>query len=255
MSLVYIFAATKWEARAVERIRSVTWTRGAEDQRTSGTTGRNCVRMFVTGVGPAAARAVAQRMMAALGRRELPLPDAFCVIGASGSLRARLPENAIVTYGACLRERGAPPDGGSRTDCSLALIQRAKAALDAEGIPCEIVAGITSPKVAAARREKLRLAAYGADVVDMESYEILAAASEAGIARLAVRVISDSLDRKIPDFTRAIRPAGDTDTLLATRIALRAPISTLRMIVAQQRALARLSRAMEVVLASHCFDA
>lgn len=255
MSHVYIFAATKWEARAVERIRSVTWTGGAEDQRTSGTTGRNRVRVFVTGVGPAAARASVQSMIAALERRELPRPDALCVIGACGSLRARLSENTIVTYGTCLREQAAPPKGGSRTECSYALIQRAKAALDAEGIRCEIVAGITSPTVAAGRSEKLRLAEYGADVVDMESYEILAAASEAGIARLAVRVISDSLDREMPDFTRAIRPAGDTDTLLATRIALRAPISTLRMIVAQQRAVARLSRAMEVVLASHCFDA
>jgi nucleoside phosphorylase len=58
--------------------------------------------------------------------------------------------------------------------------------------------------VASTKDDKLQLAATGAQVVDMESYEVLSAAHKLGIPAIVVRVVSDSLDRKLPDFNRAL---------------------------------------------------
>jgi nucleoside phosphorylase len=70
------------------------------------------------------------------------------------------------------------------------------------------VIGITSPRVAITKDDKLRLARSGAQVVDMESYDILLAAQECSAPAAVVRVVSDSLDRRLPDFNRALNPDG-----------------------------------------------
>ncbi|MGH9396968.1 MAG: hypothetical protein ACRD18_08990 [Terriglobia bacterium] len=256
MSLLYIFAATKTEARALRRMPPVRWVRSAEGERKTGIIGPNRVEAFITGMGPAAARAAAQAVIRAVHTSELPRPDAVCVIGACGSLSAGLPENTIVIYNSCLQEEGTPPPGENRSgiNSSPTLVSRLAAALMANGIPCKAVTGITSPKVAARRHDKLRLAGWGAHVVDMESYQVLALAHEASIPCVALRAVSDSLDRTLPDFSLAIKASGELDTRRAARIALYAPISTARLIVAQRRALQRLSQAMEVVLASACWS-
>lgn len=254
MSLLYIFAATEMEARAVRRIPSAAWTRPGEDKRKTGTIGANRIMVFVTGVGPAAARDSVQRVISAIQRRELPRPGVLCVAGICGSLSVRLKEDSIVAYGSCLWGDQAQGEGRSKIECSPELPKPMINALAARGIPCEMVTGITLPRLAARHGEKLRLARYGAHVVDMESYEILAAARDAGIPCAVLRIISDSLDHELPDFTPAMRATGETRTLGAAWIALRAPLSTMRMIAAQHRALTRLSQALGVLLGSDCFE-
>lgn len=232
MSLAYIFAATHAEARALRRISPAA---GAPQCSIP-------ARIFVTGVGPAAARAAARRAVESIPAAG-PKPALFLVIGACGSLTQALAENAIVVYRACLTTAGS-----ETVETSSTLAGRIAAALAAKCGLVESVVGITTDKVAALRSEKLRLAERGASVVDMESYEILAAARAAGIPGAALRVVSDSLERELPDFTPAIGPGGEIRRLAAARIALRAPVSTARLMAAQRRAIKRLEAALEVAL-------
>ena len=71
--------------------------------------------------------------------------------------------------------------------------------------------------------EKRRLSAF-ADAVEMESYAILAAASESGIPAVAVRAISDPCDMNLPyDFERIVDAGGRVQLLGLTGQVLRRP--------------------------------
>ncbi|MGH9377786.1 MAG: hypothetical protein ACRD1I_03200 [Terriglobia bacterium] len=234
MSLAYIFAATKAEARALRRVPPAA---GAVQCSTP-------ARIFVTGMGPAAARAAARRAVESIPAAG-PRPTLFLVMGVCGSLTKSLAENTIVIYSACLTTAG---NETAKTSSTLA--GRMAAALEAKCGPIESVVGVTTHKMAALRSEKLHLAERGASVVDMESYEILAAARAAGIPGAALRVVSDSLERELPDFTPAIGPGGEIRRVAAALIALRAPVSTARLMAAQRRAIKRLEAALEVALGS-----
>jgi hypothetical protein len=101
--------------------------------------------------------------------------------------------------------------------------------------------------------ERLALAQSGATVIDMESYEIVAAANRAQVPVSVLRVVSDSLERKMPDFDRALKPDGDFDRLKALRLAVGSPLRTCKMIAASRRAIRHLEIALEVILPAVCF--
>jgi nucleoside phosphorylase len=239
MSLAYIFAATQAEARALRGSRSIGGMRWRRSSK---------AKLFVTGIGPEAASASAER---AVGLTlSGPRPAAFLVIGICGSLSPSLAEGTIVTYTACLTAHRSVKM--SRIEASPLLVSRISAALAAENMPFEMVTGITSPAVAALRCERLRLAEQGASVVDMESYQILSAAQNAIIPGAVLRVVSDSLDRDLPDFTPAMRSNGSLDRLAGARIALSSPLSTVRLMFAQRGAIRRLRAALKVIFAADC---
>ncbi len=83
--------------------------------------------------------------------------------------------------------------------------------------------GVTSPRIAVSRNDKLELAQTGALVLDMESYEIISAAHKFGIRAMVVRVVSDSLDRQLPNFNRALNPDGTVNNGKALRVMLGSP--------------------------------
>jgi nucleoside phosphorylase len=87
----------------------------------------------------------------------------------------------------------------------------------------------------------------------MESYEIIAEANRVKIPAVVVRVISDSLDRKMPDFDRALKPDGDFDGIKALGIAAASPVTTLKMLAASRRAIRHLQKALELILPADCF--
>jgi len=62
---------------------------------------------------------------------------------------------------------------------------------DAQNVACKSVLGTTSPRVAINKDDKLRLAGNGAQVVDMETCEVLSAAYKSGVPAVVVRVVSD----------------------------------------------------------------
>ena len=109
---------------------------------------------------------------------------------------------------------------------------------------------ITSPtaRIATTKGEKLSLAKSGAEVVDMESYEIVATALKARLPVAVIRVVSDSLDRKIPDFNFALDGNGEINSLSLLKVELGSPILTAKVYMASRRALQKLSNALEIVL-------
>ena len=114
--------------------------------------------------------------------------------------------------------------------------------------------GVTSSRVATQFKERLTLTESGANVIDMESYEIVAAANRVGVPAAVLRVVSDALDCKMPDFDRALKPDGDFDGLKALGIAAASPVRTIKMIAASRRAIRHLQKALEIILPANCFS-
>jgi len=254
MSFVDVFAASKSEAEPVQRIVDA-----AASATSSGTAllrlGWNEFLLIVGGMGPKAARAKA---MDALGSSptldgfNLPAdrkPDAVLVIGLCGSLSSSLPETRIVAYTDCLSTDPNKP----ALRCSSSVTNRLLDLLLSRCITCDPVTGITSPRVAVTKEEKLALARSGANVVDMESYEILAVATEAGIPGVVLRVVSDSLETEMLDFNRALRPDGTVDQWQLVRLVVGSPLRMVRLLAASKRAMKEFAKALEVVLPSDCF--
>ena len=100
----------------------------------------------------------------------------------------------------------------------------------------------------------MKLAKSGAEVVDMESYEIVAAASQAGLPVVVIRVVSDSLDRQIPDFNFILREDGEIDPINLLKLGIRSPILTTTTLAAIHRAIGKLRSALAIVLSDEIFS-
>jgi nucleoside phosphorylase len=176
-------------------------------------------------------------------------PDAVLVIGLCGGLTESLPEGRLVAYTACKSTDSAKP----LLTCSASAVDSFLTILKSSGMDCDRAVGITSSQIATNREERRALAQSGAGVVDMESYSILEAATAAGIPAAVLRVVSDSMDRTLPDLNRALDAAGGLDGRKALRVALGSPIRTARLVAANKRAMQHLTKALEVVLKAPCF--
>jgi nucleoside phosphorylase len=222
VSRIYVFAASEMEAESVRRIA-----------------GSNELILIISGMGPGNARTKAEAMLGTGDK-----PDAIVVIGLCGGLTPSLAEGTIVAYKECLsRELGKPS-----LRCSKAVTDSLVTALMAAKIPCDWATGITSARIATTRNERAALAEFGAVVVDMESYPILSAAAKAGVPAVVLRVVSDSMDRELPDLNRALNEAGGLDGRKALKVALGSPIKTVKLLAANKRAMQRLTLALEVAL-------
>ncbi|MBI4460847.1 MAG: hypothetical protein HY648_12420 [Acidobacteria bacterium] len=247
MSLVYVFAASAFEAQPVRRIANSTAARGSGSVPLR--CGPNEVFLIIGGMGPRLARSKAEAALGLTSQASAsPKLDAVLVIGLCGGLTASLPEGRIVVYTDCLSTEGAKPPlrcSQSGTDSLVSL-------LASSGILCDRVVGVTSPRIATTRDERLSLARCGAAVVDMESYSIVEAASTAGVPSMVLRVVSDSLDRDLPNFNRALNDAGALDGRTALKVALGSPLQTAKLLAANRRAMQQLSKALEIVLTAKC---
>ncbi len=113
---------------------------------------------------------------------------------------------------------------------------------------CDTVVGITSARIAVTAEDRLSLAQAGADVVDMESYEILAIANRAGLPTAVLRVVGDTAAQDLPNFNQALDAQGALDRRKALRIAVCSPLRTLRLLRANKRAITYLGKALAGVL-------
>ena len=251
MSRIFVLAAAKTEADPLARLLGVPrWDSGSHAGPI--TVGANQLEFFITGMGPKQAADRAAQILSH-GRDARPLgdqhgekPDVAIVIGFCGSLMASLTESAIVVYSGCLSTK----NGGRTCPCASELSGEVTALLNAQNVACRSVLGITSPRVACTKDDKLGLAGTGAQVVDMETYEVLSAAHKFGVPAIVVRVVSDSLDRKLPDFNRALNPDGSVNNGMALRVMLGSPLLTVRAYLASTRAARHLAHALGPVLSS-----
>ncbi len=150
------------------------------------------VHALMTGIG---LRGVGSEL-----RSFFELPVDICIAtGLAGSLRAEHKIGAILAAGAVRREGSQT---ALRSDETLL-----KSAIECGATP--VACFHNSDRVVTSAAEKLRLGEH-ADAVEMESFQIMTEACERDIPVVAVRSISDTVDRDVPlDFNRAINSRGE----------------------------------------------
>ena len=252
MSLLYVFAASTSEARSVQQL--MIRSKNDPPEMNSGRVGRNEVVLFVTGIGPKAAKSSAASALnpsqVSTAPTALRRPDAVVVVGICGSLTPSIAEGEVNVYSECL----STEKDATRLRCTAPLVKRITSLLSDKGISCRPAVGISSERVATTKSEKLTLAKSGADLVDMESYEIVAAAGQAALPVVVIRVVSDSLDRRLPDFNLVLQENGEINSLSLLKVAIGSPILTVKVLAASRRALEKLKTVLAVVLADEAFS-
>ena len=249
MSLIYVFATSKSDG---ERLASLlTQSESSPSVWRCGKVGVNEVALFVTGIGPKPASSKAMSTLQSFGTQgnSLRRPDAIVVAGTCGSLSRTINEGDVILYSGCLSTSKT-----DRVNCTASIAKHLKSRLGARGFLCRSALGISSARVATSKAEKLELAKSGAEVVDMESHEIVAAASQAGLPVVVIRVVSDSLDRKIPDFNVILRDNGEIDPINLLKLGIRSPILTTTVLAAIHRAVGKLRSALAIVLSDETFS-
>jgi nucleoside phosphorylase len=257
MPLVYVFAASNMEAQPVLILA------GRKVDATQGSTGvivehdGDRFAVIVTGMGTGNAEVTADAVLGTTtaggrgGSAVAEKPDAILVIGLCGGLAESLPLQRIVAYTQCL---SASSNKAPSLQCSPVLTEAVLRSLQQHGIAAETTIGITSPRIATTKTDRLALAHSGASAVDMESYPILAAAARVGIPAAVLRVVSDSPDTQIPDFNSALDAKGALEGRKALWIALGSPLETYRLLTSNKRAMEHLAPAVKLVLESGCFS-
>ncbi|MFL5312192.1 MAG: hypothetical protein ACJ79H_17300 [Myxococcales bacterium] len=179
---VLVLVALEQELRSVARALGAPRRGNVVRTRLSGSE----VVALAVGIGEGARRTIAE---------ECPRLVVSC--GFSGGLDGALSAGDLV-LATVIRSA----DGGTLA-APESLRHAAAAALD--GLRCVQGELFCAATVAAAQEEKRLLARSGALAVDMESYPVAHAASEAGVPWLALRAIVDPLGSSLPPFTREAR--------------------------------------------------
>ena len=249
MSLIYVFASSKSDGERLASLLSQSESSPSVWRR--GRVGVNEVALFVTGIGPKPAGSKAVSTLQSFGTPGNPLrrPDVVVVAGTCGSLSRTINEGNVILYSGCLSTSKT-----NRVNCTVSIAKHLKNRLSARGFLCRSTLGISSARVATSKAEKLELAKSGAEVVDMESHEIVAAASQAGLPVVVIRVVSDSLDRLIPDFNVILRENGEIDPINLLKLGIRSPILTSTTLAAIHRAIGKLRSALAIVLSDESFS-
>lgn len=216
-------AATRWEA---EPLSSRLVLRSAGPGRFEGSAAGRPVVLVKTGVGPEAASAALDAVM--------PAENFHCVVsvGFAGALQPGMSSGDLV-----LDIQGA--------DAELPPAARELAAT--QGTPLHFGKIIHSDKVLASPAEKRALGqAQRASAVDMETSSIRAWAGRRGTPAMAVRVVLDGVDDRLPSAV----PSGE-DIVSLTRYAF-GNIGELPVMIStglkQRRAMTNLCRFLEEFL-------
>ena len=249
MSRILVFAASKMELRPVLELTRPNAADGLPAPGATLRAGQNELTLTVSGMGPQLARKTGAETLSAWMDRDgyervsEDKPDAVLVIGLCGGLVQSLPRSRLVVYKSCMSCAGEAQLG-----CAPAITNRLVQLVGSGGMTCESVIGITSPRIAVTKADRLMLGASGAGVVDMESYELLAAAERASVPAAVLRVVSDSIDSTLPDFNHALNADGALDGRKALRVALGSPVQTFRLLAQNKRAMRELAAALMIVL-------
>jgi adenosylhomocysteine nucleosidase len=145
------------------------------------------VTVLLSGVGAVRAGKAAARVLRA-GERY----DAVISSGLAGSLREELRVQEVVAARNVSCEPLQPDARGGILECSRALVEFA------ESCGAKLASRFyTAGHVVSSAAEK-RVLSQTADVVEMESFDVLLAAKEEGVPAVAIRGISDAADEDLP---------------------------------------------------------
>jgi len=242
MSVVCAFAASGSECRSLKRLITIDNGTGQSRDIVTGKAGPNRVILVRTGMGPLKARSSASL---ALGAQASSLQSPFAavlVFGLAGSLSPSVAEGNIILYDRCLSA-----DGQSPVMCSPRLTGKLTQMLRAGDVPCREVTGISGARIASTRLDKQRLAQLDAEAVDMESYEVVAEANRRGVPAVVLRAISDSFEREMPDFNRALNPEGEFNPLALARVCASRPLASAALAATSWRAMRGIKKALDII--------
>jgi nucleoside phosphorylase len=145
--------------------------------------------------------------------------DHVLIAGLCGALDSKLRRGDVVVY-----------DESRSTGASLKLDVTIADRL-ARVVECTRGPGLSVERVVTLATEKRDLQlAYGAIVVDMETYKIASFCVEHGIAVGVVRVVSDEAHEDLPDFNRALDEHGEMVGWKVAHQMLARPAASLKLV-------------------------
>lgn len=180
--------------------------------------------------------------------------DALFIIGLAGALSPNLKTGAVIFYDTCFIFR---PEFGNTSEtasdqssiCDFQASSALRQQLLAEGLECMFGAGLTLDFMVTTPTEKLALGeSYGAAAVDMESHDLIAAGTQAGLPVIVLRVILDEATQKTPDFNMAVDAAGRMNNAKAVLSMLLRPVAAMQFFFSLSRAMKVLRRATNLAL-------
>ncbi|BFU95532.1 MAG: putative Adenosylhomocysteine nucleosidase [Nitrospira sp.] len=206
MKPVAIFAATRWELRALHRAfptaRAATLAglRCFADERAG-----HSYRLIQTGVGPESAARVAKTVMDAHAMESIISAGFACAL-----VPAQVGDLMIGTQSISARSEDHWKVQGDVVSCDEVLKEQMRALAWEAGLPVRTGRFVSVPIVVGQAQEK-RCLSQAADAValDMESQALGAVAWQRGVPFAIVRTVSDLLDEDLPlDFNQFLRPFG-----------------------------------------------
>jgi nucleoside phosphorylase len=245
MSVVCAFAASGSECRSLKRLMTIDDAADQSVDIITGKAGPNRIILVRTGMGPLKARSSASLALGALGAQASSLQSPFTavlVFGLAGSLSPSVAEGDIILYDRCLSAEGHAP-----VMCSPRLTGKLTQMLRAGDVPCREVTGISGARIASTRLDKQRLAQLDAEAVDMESYEVVAEANRRGVPTVVLRAISDSFEREMPDFNRALNSEGEFNPLALARVCASRPLASAALAATSWRAMRGIKKALDII--------
>jgi len=204
LTRVGIFAATRWECRAVQRtLRVAEIRRHAGSRYVIGQRGACHVVLVQTGIGPQYARAACRATF-----REFALDLAVSSGLACALTPSSIGELFIGTEVIPPRSAG-PAEWHPSIICDCMSASMTLTLAQAAGLPARTGRFVSLPRIVWRAEDKRRVAAdTGAVALDMESAVIGAEAAERRIPFAVIRAVSDLLDEDLPlDFNLFLTPS------------------------------------------------
>lgn len=173
--------------RRMEEVRVVRGSRGERGAAGAGRVAGSArlreaeVDFVVSGMGAENAREATRKALAENDYQ-------FCIsAGLSGALSRMLAAGEVV-----VAERVRRLDDGTAVKCDTYLVEQA-----ATSGARRVATSVTAERIVHSAAEKAELGRLG-EIVDMESYEVAAAAKERGIPMVVIRAISDTATEELP---------------------------------------------------------
>ena len=206
MDPIAIFVATRWELQAVQRAIAtdrVTTIAGVRCQ--IGHQGQRAYWLIQTGVGPAAASAVAEQVLKAQPM-SLVLSTGF----ACALIPAQVGDLIVGTAVSSVPSDEMGTTGHGSILCDEAVRSGLLAVAEDAGMAVRVGTIVSGPTVVWQAEGKRRLRRLtDATGLDMESAALASVARERGVPMAIVRTVSDLVDEDLPlDFNLFLRPTG-----------------------------------------------